>query len=191
MIRGIIAISRALGRQAPRRQWLPAGALALVAGLLTGQPAAAAQININIAEELDCLALNIYHEARGEPELGKLAVGHVTLNRVADARFPMTVCGVVRQGGEAKLHRCQFSWWCDGRSDRPRDTEAWQAVRAVARKVYLGFSVDPTEGALWYHADSVLPSWGKVLTRGPQIGQHLFYLPDDPAAQQTSQLTLD
>ena len=178
MLRGIVS----QGRSA----W--AGGLTVLAGLIWAQPAAA---QIDIVEELDCLALNIYHEARGEPDLGKLAVGHVTLNRVADARFPTTVCAVVRQGGEEKLHRCQFSWWCDGRSDRPLDAKAWEYVRAVARQVYLGFSEDPTEGALWYHADSVMPSWGKVLPRGPRIGQHLFYVPEDPAAQQTTRLPLD
>ena len=56
--------------------------------------------DLNVEEELHCLALNIYHEARGEPELGKFAVANVTMNRVNDARFPKTVCDVVRQGGE-------------------------------------------------------------------------------------------
>ena len=130
---------------------------------------------IDIVEELDCLALNIYFEARGESDLGKIAVGYVVLNRVADTRFPGTVCAVVQQGGEKTLHRCQFSWWCDGRSDSPRDSQAWGHVKAVARKVYWGFSPDPTAGSLWYHAAHVSPSWGKTLTRGPKIGQHLFY----------------
>ena len=48
--------------------------------------------------ELDCLALNIYHEARGETYQGKVAVANVTLNRVAHSKYPDSVCGVVRQG---------------------------------------------------------------------------------------------
>ncbi len=136
---------------------------------------------IDIVEEIDCLALNIYFEARGEFDLGKIAVGHVVLNRVADTRFPETVCAVVRQGGEKVLNRCQFSWWCDGRSDSPRDSQSWGQVKAVARKVYWGFSPDPTAGSLWYHAAHVSPSWAKALARGPKIGQHLFYS-DDTAA---------
>ena len=70
-------------------------------------------------ESLRCMALNIYHEARGEPIEGKIAVGHVVLNRAASRRFPGQICAVVKQGGENRRYRCQFSWWCDGRSDRP------------------------------------------------------------------------
>jgi len=147
---------------------------------------AGAEPRIDIAKEIGCLALNIYFEARGEPELGKIAVAHVVLNRVADRRFPSTVCDVVRQGGEDELHRCQFSWWCDGQSDRPRNARSWEAVKTVAQKVYWGFSDDPTYGALWYHADSVSPSWGKVFAPGPKIGQHQFYGDDTPALQLTA-----
>ena len=71
------------------------------------------------ADELKCLALNIYFEARGEPESGQLAVGHVVM-------FPGTVCGVIQQGGALRRHRCQFSWWCDGRSDKPGNKRLWE-----------------------------------------------------------------
>ena len=59
---------------------------------------------------LQCLALNVYWEARSEPMQGQLAVAAVTLNRVNDPRFPDDICDVVRQGGEVRKHRCQFSW---------------------------------------------------------------------------------
>ncbi len=130
-------------------------------------------------DELHCLALNIYFEARGEDMKGQHAVAHVVMNRVKDARFPHTVCDVVRQGGEATLHRCQFSWWCDGQSDRPRNLEMWKVTQAIARSVYWGYSADPTQGALWYHADYVMPHWGKVFKRGPTIGRHIFYVADE------------
>ncbi|MCK4868229.1 MAG: cell wall hydrolase, partial [Alphaproteobacteria bacterium] len=107
----------------------------------------------DVVEDLNCLALNIYFEARSEPLDGKLAVGYVVLNRVADKRFPNKICEVVKQGGAKKRHRCQFSWWCDGRSDRPRDLQAWKESRVLARLVFWGYSEDPSNGALWYHAD--------------------------------------
>ncbi len=125
--------------------------------------------------DLDCLALNIYHEARGEPEDGKLAVGHVVVNRARDSRFPGTLCEVVQQGGESPRHNCQFSWWCDGKSDQPRDWSAWVESRAFADLVYSGTAKDPTGGALWYHADYVDPAWRKSLVEGPKIGRHIFY----------------
>ena len=76
------------------------------------------------ADEVECLALNIYHEARNQPTAGKLAVAQVTLNRVKHDRFPNTICGVVYQGyylnNNPIKHKCQFSWWCDGKSDKPK-----------------------------------------------------------------------
>lgn len=128
-------------------------------------------------EELHCLALTLYYEARGEPDLGKVAVGHVVMNRVADERYPDSVCGVVQQGGQEVRYRCQFTWWCDGQSDDPSNKAAWERAQAIARAIYWGYSQDPTEGALSYHADYVNPNWGKSLVRGPQIGQHIFYHP--------------
>jgi spore germination cell wall hydrolase CwlJ-like protein len=127
------------------------------------------------AGEIECLALNIYFEARGESETGQLAVGHVVMNRVNSKRFPSTVCDVVQQGGELRRHRCQFSWWCDGRSDTPRNKRLWEKSAELALNVYWGRSADPTEGALWYHADYVKPYWRKVFERGPKIGRHIFY----------------
>ena len=126
-------------------------------------------------DEIRCLALNIYFEARGESETGRLAVGHVVMNRVLSVRFPETVCDVVRQGGELRRYRCQFSWWCDGRSDKPLDKREWRKSAELALAVYWGRTEDPTAGALWYHADYVNPSWRHDFVRGPKIGRHIFY----------------
>ena len=128
-----------------------------------------------VEQQLDCLALNIYHEARGEPSEGKLAVGHVVMNRVADRRFPGSVCAVVRQGGFKRRWRCQFTWWCDGRSDDPNELAAWEDSLYYARKVLWRATEDPTRGALWYHADHVAPAWRKQKVEGPKIGKHIFY----------------
>lgn len=129
-------------------------------------------------ENLRCLALNIYHEARGEPLQGKIAVAHVVLNRVAASKFPSEVCEVIKQGGERRRHRCQFSWWCDGRSDRPRDVTAWRESLLVALLIRRGATDDPTEGALWYHADHVQPYWSKIFKKHTKIGRHIFYVRD-------------
>ncbi len=138
---------------------------------------------IALSDEITCLAQNIYFEARSEPVAGMLAVGHVVLNRVASDRFPDSVCKVVRQGGEQRLHRCQFSWWCDGRSDEPLNQVAWDASRLMAWFIYNGQTTDPTGGALWYHADYVKPYWREAFVTGPQIGRHIFYLDAKKGAQ--------
>ena len=102
--------------------------------------------------EISCLAQNIYFEARGEPMVGKIAVGHVVLNRAADRRWPRRACSVIKQGGYKQRHRCQFSWWCDGRSDRPVNRAAWKESQHLIKQ---GIANDPTNGALCYHAVNV------------------------------------
>ena len=135
-----------------------------------------AQRHAQTDKQVRCLALNIYFEARGESEQGQHAVGHVVMNRVANQHFPDTICEVVQQGGEQQLHRCQFSWWCDGRSDKPLNQAAWRNAMQSAYAIYFRYSKDPTDGALWYHAAYVNPYWSNTLTMGTKIGQHVFYL---------------
>jgi hypothetical protein len=133
------------------------------------------QAEFTRSASLDCLALNIYHEARGEPETGKIAVAQVVMNRVADRRFPNDICAVVKQRGKLSPERCHFSWWCDGRSDKPREPSAWAHSRLLAEKILDGAMEDPTGGALWYHADYVQPGWREGKIQGAKIGQHIFY----------------
>jgi len=118
-----------------------------------------------------CAALAMYWEARGEGRRGMLAVGAVLLNRVADERFPDTVCGVVYQGGESPP--CQFSWWCDGKSDRPTNQALWAKALGVAEDMLTARPTDPTHGALFFHSTSVQPQWRR--TRTASIGNHIFY----------------
>lgn len=135
---------------------------------------------------LQCLALNVYWEARSEPMQGQFAVAAVTLNRVNDPRFPDDICDVVRQGGEVRKHRCQFSWWCDGKKDIPVEADAWRRATTVARLTYAGVVSDPTDGALWYHADYVNPSWASYKTVAAKIGRHVFYVYPDRSLEMSS-----
>ena len=142
----------------------------------------------SIDREIECLALTIYFEARGEPNVGQTAVGQVVMNRADSPRYPRQICGVVRQGGEWPKNRCQFSWWCGGRSDEPKDIAAWKESMTVARNVFWGLSGDPTAGALFYHATYVEPYWSKLLGAGEKIGTHIFYANGDTTEVQSAQL---
>jgi spore germination cell wall hydrolase CwlJ-like protein len=144
--------------------------------------AAGSDVAAAVDEELHCLALNIYHEARSEPLSGQIAVAQVTLNRVASKAFPASVCGVVKQGGQTR-NRCQFSWWCDGKSDQPTEQQAWRRSLELGRRVLADQAPDPTNGALYYHADYVAPRWSRAFQRTAQIGRHLFYRPAQSATQ--------
>ena len=125
-------------------------------------------------EELYCLAKNIYFESRNQPKIGKIAVAQVTLNRVKSDKFPSTVCEVIYQGGEQR-NRCQFSWYCDGKKDEPTDGPAWDESVYLALLVYGDGFLDVTEGALWYHATYVSPSWAEHYQKTVRINNHIFY----------------
>ena len=122
-------------------------------------------------EAQHCVALAMYWEARGEGQRGMLAVGSVVINRVDDDRFPNSVCGVVYQGGETPP--CQFSWWCDGKSDRPTHGTLWTASLSLADELLTARPRDPTHGALFFHNTSIRPPWRREQTT--RIGNHVFY----------------
>ena len=129
--------------------------------------------------ELQCLALTIYHESRGEPDAGKLAVAHVVMNRAKSQRFPRTICEVVYQSATADHRGCEFTWTCDAVSDQPADLASWLDSVRIARSVYWGYARDPTDGAMWYHADYVEPDWAATLSAPQRLGRHLFYRTHD------------
>jgi spore germination cell wall hydrolase CwlJ-like protein len=118
-----------------------------------------------------CVALAMYWEAGGEGRRGMAAVGSVIMNRVADRRFPNTPCEVVFQGGEKPP--CQFSWWCDGKSDRPTNESIWALARSTAQELLAARLPDATNGALFFHSTSIRSPWRRQKTA--QIGNHIFY----------------
>ena len=152
-------------------------AAAMLAGVIAGgvRPAQAMPFGLVDDRQLECLALNVYFEGRSESLPGQLAIAHTTLNRVSAEGFPDTICGVVRQGGEQVKGRCQFSWWCDGRSDRVYEWQAWDAAVRVARHALRQRADDPTEGALFFHVVGVKPGWVRQRAPTARIGKHLFY----------------
>lgn len=119
--------------------------------------------------QIECLADNIYHEARGESIIGQIAVAQVTLNRVEHSYFPDTVCDVVWQPH-------QFSWTGDGRSDETHDRARYEVAVNIAETVYVEVEDDPTDGALFYHATYISPpSWTRQMEEVTNIGVHVFY----------------
>ena len=127
-------------------------------------------------KQLDCLAKNIYHEAKGEPFEGKVAVAQVTLNRAASGQFPSDICKVVYQKNVVyEKVLCQFSWYCDQATmAKPKNTAAFKECQIVARQVLLEeFRLPSLKHALYFHATHINPGWKreKVAT----IGGHVFY----------------
>ena len=147
------------------------GLVPLVLVWLAATPAARAATAFDDAAR--CLALALYWEAKSEGREGMLAVASVVLNRVAHPAFPSSVCAVVRQGGEQPP--CQFSWWCDGKSDRPTDARAWRQARRLAQQALANPPPDRTRGALFFHNTAIATPWVKKRVRTAEIGRHVFY----------------
>jgi spore germination cell wall hydrolase CwlJ-like protein len=127
-------------------------------------------------KQLDCLAKNIYHEAKGEPFEGKVAVAQVTLNRAASGQFPSDICKVVYQKNVVyEKVLCQFSWYCDQATvAKPKNTAAYKECQIVARQVLLEeFRLPSLNKALYFHATHINPGWKKE--KVATIGNHVFY----------------
>lgn len=143
-----------------------------------------------------CLAENIYFESRSDSLAGQAAVADVVINRVHDDRYPDTVCDVVRDGPIRESWKtrndpdlpdnervyypirnmCQFSWYCDGKADVPKNSDAWEKSRKYAHDMYMHEAyVGLTEGATHYHANYVKPYWVPKMDRVTKIGSHIFY----------------
>jgi len=131
--------------------------------------------------EVECLAENIYFESAYEPKQGQIAVAFVTLNRVNSGLFETDICGVVKQ----KIKNvCQFSWYCEDKpyriSTEKRLTSTpnslYNDIRDLAVSVYINYErmIDPSNGALFYHADYVNPGW-KNMKMTAVVGRHIFY----------------
>ena len=172
---------------------------AFIGGFLTGKSAFGDIFNGKPPHNhIECMAKNIYHEAKSQSLAGQMAVGLVVLNRVKSKNFPDDVCKVVYEGPIRESwktrkdpslpkekrkyypirHRCQFSWYCDGKSDEipVYDIDVYRTALIIAQRVFFGsYSKDITQGATHYHADYVFPSWRKQKTKTLVVGNHIFY----------------
>ena len=134
--------------------------------------------NVSIAEEANCLAKNLYWESRNQTVSSMYAVAEVVISRVEDSRWPDTVCGVIKQ---KRRGICQFSWYCDEKSDEPwlhipRERKAWELAQIVADVVLEHGPSNLTRGALWYHSNKVRPDWSYVYVPIRVIEDHIFYI---------------
>ena len=124
--------------------------------------------------ELKCLSEALYFEARGEQIEGQIAVADVIINRKNSSRFPSTICGVVSEGSH-KRHACQFSYNCDGKLELIYDKKTYRRIVKLSSMILNGAFSDITNGATFFHASEVSPSWSKKFKKTRKIGRHIFY----------------
>ena len=143
-------------------------------------------------DEVYCMAQNIYFEARDQKIKGQIAVSLVTINRLKSKRFPNTICKVVKQAryrnGKIVRNKCQFSWFCDGLSDRPKDYIAWRVALTISKAMLEKPGVhiknygkkwkvnDFLNGATHYHRLDINPYWNRNMLKAGIIGDHIFYI---------------
>jgi hypothetical protein len=122
-----------------------------------------------LTDEANCIAVAVYHEARGESVEGQMAVAKVIMNRAASGAYPSSWCGVVKQPA-------QFSFVHHGHFPSvDRTSDEWRKALGVTRLAVANAVQSVPSECLWYHADYVAPSWGRNLTRVEKIGAHIFY----------------
>ena len=122
-------------------------------------------------QQSHCIAVAIYHEARGESLDGQLAVARVIMNRAASGKYPGSWCAVVKQPW-------QFSFVNPRTGHYPAVNEAsasWRKAQAITRLAISNAVPSLSNDVLWYHADYVAPSWGRRLSFVQKIGTHIFY----------------
>ena len=135
----------------------------------------------SLDDAITCLARTIYWEARGEGSAGMEAVANVVMNRLGHEGFSDTICGVVMQGREQGT--CQFSWWCDGRSDDADEDKSYAIAKEIARKALNQQLADRTDGALYFHQRKAHPSWSEEYIKTVEIGKFIFYKPHGGSAK--------
>ena len=123
---------------------------------------------LGFVESLLWLSLNVYHESRGEPEIGQLAVAHVTLNRAIDEQKSLA---------EVIMAPKQFSWTFLKKSYIPLEVNPMQESLRVAFKAMV--TPDFTHGSTFYHHVNVSPKWANSLMYTGRYGSHKFYRDGD------------
>tara|TARA_R100001163_G_C5066410_1_gene204806 strand:+ start:3786 stop:4325 length:540 start_codon:yes stop_codon:yes gene_type:complete len=146
-------------------------------------------------KERFCMAEALFFETGNQPMIGILGAAEVILNRVKSERWPNTVCGVVHQGPINKWWKkrgkivpvkwkCQFTYYCDGKSDDVSNivgTKTWAKVIKAVNFIYSQFGklqrdgISITNGATHYHTTEVNPRWGQLLEHTITIQDHKFF----------------
>lgn len=185
---GVANKATALSRLAARVQaasrsalaYTALGATLAVAALrppVTTPAAAAAVYGAPIpysAADIHCATQAAYFEAGTDPA-SAAAVIHVVVNRARDARWPGSLCGVITQRASRKLGDCQFTFSCDGKSERMTYAPILRQSVAAVEQALGSTGPDPTQGATCYHRKDTRPAWSKGLTPVAHYGVHIFY----------------
>jgi spore germination cell wall hydrolase CwlJ-like protein len=114
--------------------------------------------------EILCLSAIMFGEARGEPDIGKVAVAYTAINRKADPNYPKNICSVMKQPK-------QYQFLDYGMPSK----EQVAYLMPLAEAILQGRIDDPTKGAKWFHTKNMKPYWAKDKTIKVAYNNHIFY----------------
>ncbi|HEO0817091.1 TPA: cell wall hydrolase [Acinetobacter baumannii] len=129
---------------------------------------------------LTCLALNIYHEGRGETELGKKIIAQTVMNRAG--HNDANVCREV-------MKPYQYSWTnrlVAGRQlktkGKPQEKDSWETCQTIAKQALNGKLDLPKKyrNATHFHTPRVQPNWTSRMVRLGQVDGHIYYQAKTP-----------
>lgn len=114
-----------------------------------------------------CLARTILYEAGGEPLRGKEAVAATVFERMAQVKYPSTVCSVVYQYK-------QYSWTSDRVKaySMPSSHYLDMAARFLRQRSILRVRY---KRVTHFHNDTVSPAWSNTFKFVMEVGNHKFY----------------
>jgi spore germination cell wall hydrolase CwlJ-like protein len=115
--------------------------------------------------EILCLSQVMFGEARGEPDIGKVAVAYTVINRKADPKYPKSICEIMKQ---------PFQYQFINDYGIPSQTQV-AYLMPLAEAILNGRVDDPTKGAKWFHTRKTKPFWAKQKDIKIALGNHIFY----------------
>lgn len=115
--------------------------------------------------EILCLSAIMFGEARGESDMGKVAVAYTAINRKADPNYPKSICSVMNQPYQYEFLQ---------KYGMPKEKEM-AYLMPLAKAILEGKIDDPTRGAKWFHTKNIKPFWSKEKNIKLALGNHIFY----------------
>lgn len=126
-------------------------------------------------KEIECLAKNIYFEARGEDYIEKIMVANVTMNRLRNSKFPNSICGVVYQKSQFSWTKYEIQEVEHYTHNNHKELIAWNESVDIAKMTVGNMVVDLSAGAMFYHNNKVRPKWSRHMTKVAQTKGHKWY----------------
>jgi len=125
-------------------------------------------------DNIECIAWNLYFEARGGTRHEQIAVAYVPINRTKHNKFSKDICTNVFQYNYVNGKKAfQFVWasYKIGKNWKI-EHDTWIKMQEIAVDVYQEAIQDPAHGSIYFSHKSA--DWAPRARKIP-LGSHLFW----------------